>query len=99
MRHDFRAIAGIHKAWMSHSCSWNSSWNDMAGTSTPYPRAGPGLGAGAGGVRAASGYSGDFSGWFGRQARQGVQPASLAAATVILSRSLSPMKRMRMQRA
>ena len=23
-----------HKAWMSHSCSWN----DMAGTSTPYPR-------------------------------------------------------------
>src|SRR6185437_6797386 len=44
-------------------------------------------------------YSGDSSGWSGRQARQGVQPASLAAATVVLSRSLSPMKRMRMQLA
>jgi hypothetical protein len=44
-------------------------------------------------------YSGDLSGWSGRQARQGVQPASRAAARVILSRSLSPMKRMRMQLA
>jgi len=47
----------------------------------------------------ATDYSGDLSGWSGRQARQGVQPASLAAARVILSRSSSPMKRMRMQRA
>src|SRR4029077_16736397 len=44
-------------------------------------------------------YSGDLSGWSGRQARQGVQPASRAVARVILSRSLSPMKRMRMQLA
>src|SRR6266566_6166642 len=50
-------------------------------------------------VREAPGYSGDLSGWSGRQARHGVQPAFRAAARVILSRSLSPMKRMRMQRA
>jgi len=51
-------------------------------------------GSGSGGSN-----SGDLPGWSGRQARQGVQPASVAAARVILSRSLSPMKRMRMQRA
>ena len=45
----------------------------------------------------ARGYSGALSGWSGRQARQGVQPASLADPTVIFSRSFSPMKRMRMQ--
>src|SRR6516165_4423735 len=54
---------------------------------------------GADGAREGAGYSGDLPGWSGRQARHGVQPASLAAARVIVSRSLSPMKRMRMQRA
>jgi hypothetical protein len=42
-------------------------------------------------------YSADDSGRSGWQARHGVQPESLAAATVIFSRSFSPMKRMRMQ--
>ena len=55
-----------------------------------------GTGASAGAGRR-SRYSGDLSGWSGRQARHGVQPAFRAAASVILSRSLSPMKRMRMQ--
>src|SRR5580693_472328 len=44
-------------------------------------------------------YSGDDSGWSGWQARQGVQPESVAAASVVRSRSFSPMNRMRMQSA
>src|SRR5437763_8858972 len=72
-------------SWTRTSC--------MSAAATSYEGAGGGSGRGARGP----GYSGDLSGWSGRQARQGVQPASLAAARVILSRSLSPRKRMRMQ--